>query len=90
MKIKNLIWDEWNTEHVLRHGVTQNEVEEVCFSRHFAIKSGRNKMAVWGQTIGGRYLLVILGVRDYGSFYPVSARDMDEKEKGRYRKWIKK
>lgn len=89
MKIKNLIWDEWNIEHVLRHGVTQDEVEEVCYSRHFAIKSGRNKMAVWGQTIGGRYLLVILGVRDYGDFYPVSARDMDQKEKRQYRKWVK-
>ena len=90
MKIRNLIWDEWNIAHILKHGVSQHEVEEVCLSRHFAIKSGRNKMAVWGQTDDGRYLLVILGIRDYGDYYPVSSRDMDEKEKRQYKKWIKR
>jgi len=90
MKIRNLIWDEWNLEHALRHGVSQDEVEEVCSSKHFVIKSGKDKMAVWGQTDDGRYLLVILGVRDYGDYYPVSARDMDDKEKRNYKKWIKR
>ncbi len=90
MKIRNLIWNEWNIEHILRHGVNQDEVEEACYSRLFAIKSGSRKIAVWGQSAEGRYLLIILGVREYYDFYPVSARDMDEKEKRKYRKWIKR
>lgn len=90
MKIRNLIWDEWNIEHVLRHGVSQDEVEQVCFAKHFAIKSGKDKMAVWGQTESGRYLLVILGVREYDDYCPVSARDMDKKEKSSYKKWVKR
>ncbi len=90
MKIRRLIWNEWNIEHTTKHGIDQEEIEEVCFSKHFAIKSGRNKMAVWGQSSDGRYLLVILGIEDYGDFYPLSARDMEEKEKRNYRKWIKR
>lgn len=90
MKIGRLFWDEWNIEHISRHGVDQDEVDEVCSSRHFAIKSGKDKMAVWGQTASGRYLLVILGIWEYDEYYPVSARDMDEKEKRNYRKWIKR
>ncbi|MBI2039606.1 BrnT family toxin [Candidatus Microgenomates bacterium] len=90
MKIRNLIWDEWNIEHVGKHGVSQDEVEEVCSSKHFAIKSGKTKMAVWGRTEGGRYLLVIVGVRGFYDYYPVSAREMDDREKRNFRKWIKR
>lgn len=35
MKIGRLFWDEWNIEHISRHGVDKDEVEEVCSSRHF-------------------------------------------------------
>lgn len=90
MNIKRLRWNEWNIEHIQRHGVNQDEVEEVCYSRHFAIKSGRGKMALWGQTADGRYLFVVLVIEDYGDHYPISARDMDEREKKQYRKWIKR
>lgn len=90
MKIKRLRWNEWNIEHIQRHGVNQGEVEEICYSKHFTIKSGRGKMALWGQTDTGRYLLVILVIEEYGDFYPISAREMEEKEKRNYKKWLKK
>lgn len=90
MKIRRLIWDEWNVEHTTKHGVTREEIEEVCFTKHFAQRSGRNKMAIWGQTEDGRYLLVILGIEEHSDYYSVSAREMEEKEKRQYRKWIKR
>lgn len=93
MQIRRLRWNEWNIEHIQRHGVSQDEqdeVEDVCYSKHFAIKSGRGKMALWGQTADGRYLLVVLVIEDYGDHYPISVRDMDQKEKKQYRKWIKR
>ncbi len=90
MKIRNLLWDEWNEDHTAKHGINREEIEEVCFSRNIAIKSGKTKMAVWGQTGDGRYVLVILGIREFDDYYPISARDMDEKEKMSYRKWIKR
>lgn len=47
-------------------------------------------MALWGQTFDGRYLLVILVIEEYGDFYPISARDMEEEEKRQYKKWTKR
>jgi len=90
MKIRRLIWDEWNIEHTTRHGVNQDEIEEVCYLKHVSIKSGKGKMAVWGQSESGRYLLVIFGVRKFDDYYPISAREMGEKEKRNYKKWLKR
>ena len=90
MKIRNLIWDEWNQEHILKHGVSQAEVEEVCFSRHFAIKNGSSKRAVWGQTENRRLILVILGARGNDDYYPISSRDMEDREKRKFKKWTKR
>lgn len=90
MKISRLVWDEWNAEHTAKHGVDQEEIEDVCFSKHFQIKSGKLKLAVWGQSSVGRYLIIILGIRGYGDFYPISARDMEEREKKFYKKWLKR
>ena len=87
IKVRKLVWDDWNEEHILRHGVNREEVEDVCFSKHLNFKSGLSKQAVWGQTSAGRYIIIILGVRNYGIFYPVTARIMDEREKRQYKKW---
>ena len=29
MKIRAVVWDDWNEEHIARHGVEVEEVEEV-------------------------------------------------------------
>ena len=90
MEIRRLRWNEWNIEHIQKHGVSQDEVEDVCYSRHFNIKSGKGKMALWGQTADGRYLIVILVIEEYGDYYPISARDMEDKERKFYKKWLKR
>ncbi|MDO8671953.1 MAG: hypothetical protein Q7O66_11060 [Dehalococcoidia bacterium] len=84
--IRELLWDDWNEEHIARHHVSPSEVEEVCFSDPWFLRArGKDKRAVYGQTQGGRYLFVILGGRGSGIFYPVTARDMTEAERQRYR-----
>ncbi len=90
MKIRKLRWNEWNIEHIQKHGVSVEEVEDICYSKHFAVKSGKSKMALWGQTVDGSYLLIILVIEEYGDFYPISARQMEEKEKRNYKKWTKR
>jgi len=86
MLIKNLIWDEWNIDHIARHGVKPEEAEQVCTGKYF-IKRGRNgTYMVIGQTQTGRYLTLLLSPRGSGKFYPVTARDSDYKE----RKLLKK
>lgn len=90
MNIRNLIWNEWNVEHTAKHGISQEEIEEACFTKHFDIKNGKSKIAVWGQSSVGRYVIIILGIRECGDFYPISARDMEEREKKFYKKWLKR
>jgi hypothetical protein len=34
MKIDELDWDDNNIEHIARHGVTPQEVEDVCYGFH--------------------------------------------------------
>jgi uncharacterized protein len=85
--IRDLIWDDWNEEHIARHGITLEEVEEVCFGDPLVLAAqGRDKRAFYGQTDAGRYLLVILGERGGGIYYPVTARDMTVAERRRYQR----
>jgi uncharacterized DUF497 family protein len=82
--IEDLIWDEHNLDHIARHNVTQYEVEEVCYSKTF-VKRGRNGLLeVYGQTESGRYLVLFFARRGKGVYYPVTARDMVERERKTY------
>jgi len=91
MKIHEIIWPEDQIDHIARHGVTPEEVEEVCFSRALvqrAKSKGKNPVYyVLGQTAAGRYLLCVVIQFPDGKGYPVTARPMTDKEKRRYKKW---
>jgi uncharacterized DUF497 family protein len=94
MKIHEILWPEDRVEHIARHGVTPEEVEEVCFGRSLvrrAPSEGKNPVYyVLGQTAAGRYLFgVIIRLPD-GRGYPVTARPMTAKEKRRYRRGKKR
>jgi len=85
--IRELFWDEANESHIARHGVTPDEVEEVCFGRHWMLRASGRRKAVFGQTASGRYLLVILDMWDYDEYYAITARDMTVAERRRYQAW---
>jgi uncharacterized DUF497 family protein len=91
MKIHELIWPQDRIDHIARHGVTPEEVEEVCF-RPSLVQRGKSEgenpvYYVLGQTEVGRYLLCVIIQFPDGNGYPVTARLMTPKEKHRYRKW---
>jgi uncharacterized protein len=90
MAIDGLIWPNERIEHIARHGVTPEEVEEVCFGKSWvrrAKSAGKNPVYyVLGQTEAGRYLFCVIIRFPDGNGYPVTAR-MTAKEKRRYRKW---
>ena len=49
MKIYELIWPQDRIEHIARHGVTPDEVEEVCLNKPFiqrAKSQGENPVYV--------------------------------------------
>ncbi|MCR4289587.1 MAG: BrnT family toxin [Candidatus Scalindua sp.] len=91
MKIHELIWPEDRIEHISRHGVDSEEVEEVCFGSalvQHAKSEGKNPVYfVLGQTEAGRYLFCVVIQFPDGIGYPVTARTMTNKEKRRYKKW---
>ncbi|MGO8897797.1 MAG: BrnT family toxin [Isosphaeraceae bacterium] len=94
MRIDAFVWPEERIEHISRHGVTPEEVEEVCFEKPLvqrAKSEGENPVYyILGQTVAGRYLFCVVIRFPDGKGYPVTAREMTAKEKRRYRKWKKR
>jgi hypothetical protein len=88
--IEELIFDERNTEHIARHGVTPEEVEEVCYlAPHFSrarSRRGRRRYRAIGQTESGRYLTIFLEPLSKGVFYPITARDATASERRLYQR----
>lgn len=86
MRISEFDWDERSEEHIARHGVDPSEVEEV-FRRSPLIQKGREgAYLAWGQSAVGRYLLVVFVRREDGTARVLTARDMSDREKRRYRR----
>jgi len=91
MRIHELIWPDDRIDHIARHGVEPEEVEEVCSSRSLvqrAKASGMNPAYyVLGQTEAGRYLFCLVLEFPDGRGYPVTARPMTESERRRFNRW---
>ncbi|HLG74088.1 MAG TPA: BrnT family toxin [Chloroflexota bacterium] len=72
-----------------KHNVRWQEVQDVFFSEPPCIRRGREgTYLIYGQTAGGRYLLVVV-IADHlqpGTWRVVSARDMTDSERSGYAK----
>lgn len=93
MIIKEIIWKDQFVEKLeVKHGVSIEEVEEVLDSEPFIRKvakgdvKGENVYAAFGQTFGGRYLIIFYIRKKTGAILPISARDMDDGERKYYGK----
>jgi hypothetical protein len=85
--IAEVRWSRESEEHIRKHNVTIGEVWEVLRCRRplsYRVKSKR--YAVLGQTEAGRYLLIILKRVGKATYSLVTARDMQDRERKRYRK----
>jgi uncharacterized protein len=84
-RVDEIVWDDWNEEHIARHGVRPHEVEDVVFSPSTYVERRRNSTyGILGRTPAGRGLLVILAPRGDGRFYVVTSRDMTTAERRRF------
>lgn len=90
MRISQLEWDDDNVEHVARHQVTPQEVEDVCFGFHISRKEDGGRYILSGQSGEGRYLNVVIERVGGGLFRLVTAFEMSESYKRSYRKRIRK
>jgi uncharacterized DUF497 family protein len=87
-----LAWDDNNVDHLWQsHQVTPDEVEEVLLGiegqdpQLVQTRDG-DYHAFLGQTGGGRMLSMVGEFLDGRQLYVFSARDMNEREKRRYRR----
>ena len=82
--IHRLDWDEDNEEHIGRHGVTAEEVEQVCFSRPLVRRRREQRRLVYGRTMAGRYLFIVLAMKSRGLARCITARPMTSAERKYY------
>jgi hypothetical protein len=91
MKLESLIWPDDRVDHIARHGVRPEEVEEVCSLRPLVLRTKASGASpayhVLGQTEGGRYLFCVVLQFPDGKGYPVTARPMTQAERQRYLLW---
>lgn len=93
MRIREIIWkDEFTDKLVAKHGVSKEEAEEVLNSTPHIRKMGKgnirgeNVYGAYGQTDGGRYLVIFYIRKLTGALLPISGRDMDGGERDYYGK----
>jgi uncharacterized protein len=91
MRIREFVWPQDRVDHIDRQGVTPEEVEEACLGLALvqrAKSEGQNPVCyVFGQTHAGRHLFCVVIRLPDGKGYPITAREMTDKEKQRYRPW---
>lgn len=85
MTVRKLLWNEWNIEHIWKHKVFPDEVEEVCLNKCYITRGRNDTYRIIGQTENGRYLTIMAVAKEDG-FYVISARDADNNEIKQYKR----
>jgi uncharacterized protein len=78
-------WDDVNIDHVLRHNVSPDEVEEACINKPYVRRTTEDRYLVYGAADSGRYLFIVGMSKGRGIFRTITARDMTEREKSMYK-----
>ena len=81
-------WNEWNVEHIARHGVRPDEAEEVVVDARtpYPLERPDDKWLAWGPTRGGRILQVVFVLDPDFTIYVIHARTLTPREKQRFRR----
>ncbi len=82
--VARLLWDPGNVAHIARHGVTPDEVEQVCHGQPAVSGSYDGRIRVLGITLAGRMIMVILAPRGEDTYLPVTVRPASRIERNRY------
>ena len=84
--VETLIVDEHRIEHIARHQVTLEEVQEIVSGDYAYIKGREDRWLLIGQTKQGRFLTVVIGERSSSNTYGlVTARPSRRDERSFYR-----
>lgn len=91
MRIRDVIWQEQFVDKLIeKHGVYPDEAEDVLFGQSRMRQVARGQVRgedvyeALGQTVSGRYLIVIFVWKQNEEALVISARDMSDRERRRY------
>jgi hypothetical protein len=85
VRIDQIVWDDFNVEHIAEHGVTPEEVEEVLTGGNLTIRSKRERYyRTFGWTVSGLHIVVIWDELEYNPriAYPVTAYPVEPSARG--------
>jgi uncharacterized DUF497 family protein len=84
--IVELIWDDWNTDHIARHALFPEQVEEALRDENAVfLKAKQGRVMALGRA-GARLIASVLNAQETeGLYYVITARDMVKKERAYYR-----
>ncbi len=84
--IERLVWDDWNRDHLTKHQVLPDEVEEVVAGASTSRETYKARLLVVGPTTSERMLAIVIGPvpGDPGAYYVFSARPASRKERAAY------
>jgi hypothetical protein len=84
---REILWTDASEAHIARHGVRPEEVEDAINTGPILTRRGRNDTTeVFGTTMAGRNLVMIVAPSMDGRWYLVTARDMTENERLTFRR----
>ena len=90
MIVESFDWDAHNINHIARHHVVPDEVEELWESRIYLFRGRSGRYQALGQTAVGRYLTCIFERgHEPGQVRVVTARDMNDKERRLFRRKVR-
>jgi uncharacterized DUF497 family protein len=91
MQLHEVIWkDRFVDKIAVKHRVSTAEVEEILFGKPHVRRTrrghvrGEDLYTAYGQTIAGRYLIILFIRKEQVAALPISARDMTEAEQRYY------
>ncbi len=86
-----LLWNEETIEHIWeRHHLSIEEVDEAFRDPEALIHTGKHRrQVIYGKTIGGRYLTIIIQPMSRKEARLITARDMTDSERKRYKRRFK-
>lgn len=82
VKVRQLIWDEWNTKHIGKHNVSTREAEEAGKKIIYHKKAKYGRYLLIGRS-GKRLLAIVINKKSRGRYYTITARDASKKERKR-------
>ena len=86
MHIDWFLWNEHKSEHIARHGIHPDEVDEAIEGKYHTFTTHSGRYLLLGPSAAGRYLAVIFESLGDGKGWVITARDMTRAERRRYGK----